>query len=110
MYGAVIEHLFRSKYRPGDRYVEFEREEIETAARALNLDVAKNLGDLVYSFKFRKSLPDAIRATAPKGEEWRVVNAGRSRYRFVLGSEFLVIPDRMLFEIKIPDATPGIIA
>ncbi len=110
MYGAVIEHLFRSKYKPGDRYVEFEREEIETAARALDLDVAKNLGDLVYSFKFRKSLPDAIRATAPKGEEWRVVNAGRSRYRFVLGSEFLVIPDRMLFEIKIPDATPGIIA
>lgn len=110
MYEAVIERLFFAGYKPGARSVDFERDEIIRAAGELELDAAKNLGDLVYSFKYRRPLPENIRATAPEGEEWRLVNVGRARYRFVLGNTFLVIPDKMLFEIKIPDATPGIIA
>jgi hypothetical protein len=110
MYGAVIEHLFFSRHASGKRSLEFDRSEIVTAAEQLDLDVAKNLGDLVYSFKYRRDLPDRIRATAPEGEEWRLVNAGRSRYRFVLGRAFRVEPDPMLIETKIPDATPGIIS
>jgi hypothetical protein len=110
MYGAVIEHLFFSRYSDEKRSLEFDRSEIVTAADELGLDVAKNLGDLIYSYKYRRDLPDRIRATAPADEEWRLVNAGRSRYRFVLGKTFRIEPDPFLTETKILDATPGIIA
>ncbi len=110
MYGAVIEHLFFAKYEQGKRSIEFDRTEIVMAASDLGLDVAKNLGDLVYSFKYRRELPDRVCATAPPEEEWRLVNAGRSRYKFMLGRAFRVEPDATLVETKVPDATPGIIA
>jgi hypothetical protein len=110
MYGAVIEHLFFSRHRRDVREIEFDRAEIATAASGLGLDVAKNLGDLVYSFKYRRDLPDRIRATAPEGEEWRLANAGRARYKFMLGKAFRVEPDPTLVETKVPDSTPGIIA
>lgn len=110
VYGAVIEYLFFAKHGGDNREIEFDRTEIATAASKLGLDVAKNLGDLVYSFKYRRDLPDRIRATAHEGEEWRLVNAGRARYKFILGKAFRVVPDPLLVETKVPDSTPGIIA
>ncbi len=110
MYAAVIERLFFSRYEAGKTSLEFDRTELDSTARELGLDVAKNLGDLVYSFKYRRPLPDAILATAPEGLEWRITNVGRARYRFVLGRAFRVEPDATLTETKVPDATPGIIA
>lgn len=110
MYAAVIERLFFSRYEVGKTALEFDRAEIDLAARQLGLDVAKNLGDLVYSFKYRRPLPGGILATAPDGLEWRIVNSGRARYKFLLGRQFRVEPDADLAETKVPDATPGIIA
>jgi len=110
MYVAVIERLFFSRYEVGKATLGFDRAEIDSMARELGLDVAKNLGDLVYSFKYRRPLPESILATAPAGREWRLTNSGRARYKFVLGSEFRVEPDTALAETKIPDATPAIIA
>lgn len=110
MYAAVIERLFFSRYEAGKTALEFDRTELDSTARELGLDVAKNLGDLVYSFKFRRPLPDSILETAPEGLEWRVTNVGRARYRFLLGREFRVEPDATLAETKVLDATPGIIA
>ncbi len=110
MYAAVIDRLFFSRYEAGKTELDFDRAEIDSTARELGLDVAKNLGDLVYSFKFRRDLPAAIRATAPEGLEWRLTNSGRARYKFILGPQFRVEPDATLAETKIPDATPGIIA
>ncbi|MHB8147564.1 MAG: endonuclease [Vulcanimicrobiaceae bacterium] len=106
----MIEQLFFAKYERDARLVEFDRTEIVTAASGLGLDVAKNLGDLVYTYKYRRDLPERIRATAPEGEEWRLVNAGRARYKFMLGKAFRVEPDFSLVETKVPDSTPGIIA
>lgn len=110
MYAAVIEKLFFSRYQIDKTSLDFDRTELISTARDLGLDVAKNLGDLVYSFKYRRPLPDAIIATAPDGLEWRITNSGRARYKFVLGSQFRVEPDPSLAETKVPDATPGIIA
>jgi hypothetical protein len=110
LYGAVIEWLFFEKYSPGIEYIEFERAEIQRAAEKLGIASAKNLGDLVYSFKYRRDLPDAIRETAPQGREWRVTTAGRARYRFLLAPAFRIEPDPSLVETKVPEATPGIIA
>ena len=110
MYGPVIEHLFLRRYEQGKRTIDFDRTEIISAASDLGVDVAKNVGDVVYSFKYRRPLPESIRTTAPEGEEWRLVNVGRARYRFMLGKTFRIEPDPALVETKIPDATPGIIA
>ena len=110
MYAAVIEKLFFSNYQAGMRAVEFRRGDIATTAAQLGLDVAKNLGDVIYSFKYRRELPETIRATAPAGEEWRLTSAGRARYKFTLGPAFRIQPDPLLAETKVPDATPGIIA
>ena len=82
------------------------------AAVALGLDRPDNLGDVIYSFKFRRELPAAIRDTAPKKMGWILEGAGSSRYRFRLvaqgGNVFK--PRADLAAIKIPDSTPEIIS
>lgn len=110
MYAAVIERLFFSRYEAGKTSLEFDRGELDSTARELGLDVAKNLGDPIYAFKYRRALPDSISCTAPNGPEWRLTNVGRSRYRFLLGRQFRVEPDTTLAETKVLDATPGTIA
>src|ERR1700736_3444829 len=68
----------------------------------------------VSSFKINTSIQLAsdfsIKKTAPKGLEWGLRKPGESRYRFVLGKEWLVVPDPHRSIIKVPDATPGVIA
>jgi hypothetical protein len=110
IYATVIERLFFRGYSPGVESVEFERADLAATAEQSGLNAAKNLGDLLYSFKYRWDLPDQIRQTAPEGREWRLVTAGRAGYRFMLGSAFRIIPDSAISPIEIFDAMPGIIA
>ncbi|MBM4017766.1 MAG: endonuclease [Planctomycetes bacterium] len=106
----LIERIFFAHYRPCDREVVFEREEIVEAARQLRLKLPKNLGDLIYSFRYRAALPERIRACAPRGLEWMIRPAGRARYRFVALPRVTIAPSPLAAETKVPDATPGIIA
>ncbi|MCL5110555.1 MAG: endonuclease [Chloroflexi bacterium] len=108
-YARIIERIFMEKHRPGLREVEFARDDIELAARQLGITLPKNLGDLIYSFRYRTSLPETVRNLAPTGEEWLIRPAGRARYRFVAAPLARLIPSPMLVEIKVPDATPGLI-
>jgi hypothetical protein len=71
--------------------------------------VPDNLGDVIYSFRYRTALPDDIVKTATAGKEWIIEPAGRSRYRFKLARVSRIIPNSDLLAIKIPDATPEII-
>ena len=57
-YRAIIETIFFDHYREGITAFEFERSEIEQAAIRLNVDVPDNLGDVVYTFRYRRALPD----------------------------------------------------
>ena len=109
-YSAIIEALFDAKFTPGQREVAFEREDIVTFATSLGIDLPKNLGDVVYSFRYRTQLPASILATAPDGEAWIIRSAGRSKYRFALVADVPLTPNPNLAVTKIPDATPGIIA
>ena len=109
-YAAIIEAIFHAKYRRGQREVEFEREDIVTFASKLDIKLPKNLGDLVYSFRYRTALPSSILAEAPAGETWIIRPAGRSRYCFVLVADRPLVPNPNLAVTKIPDSTPGIIA
>jgi hypothetical protein len=108
-YAQLIEDLFFKRYKNGDMQVEFIREDIEKTAELLGIKLPKNLGDVIYSFKFRTSLPETIKATAEKGKEWVIKNVGRSQYAFEQLLNSRILPDNMLIAIKIPDATPGIV-
>lgn len=76
----------------------------------MSIELPKNLGDLIYTFRYRADLPPGILNTAPQGETWIIRSAGRSKYRFVLVSNTPFTPNPNLAITKIPDATPGIIA
>ena len=108
-YVQIIEQLFEKHYRAGLREIHFEREEIEHLARKLNIELPKNLGDLVYTFRYRVELPASIKSRAPEGEHWVIKGVGRSRYCFALTKQSVILPNKMLAETKVPEATPGII-
>lgn len=108
-YQALIEIIFFTHYSEGEREFEFAREEIETTAIAQEIKLPKNLGDMLYSFRYRNPLPDAILATQPDGQEWVIEPAGRARYRFKLVTATRILPREDLIKITIPDSTPELI-
>jgi hypothetical protein len=109
-YARIIEEVFLSKHAPGATRVEFTRGDLEACARRLGVKLPKNLGDLVYSFRYRTPLPKAVRAEAPKGKRWIIRGAGPGRYCFVAATVARIRPNAALVETKIPDSTPGVIA
>jgi hypothetical protein len=109
-YEALIERVFTAKYDRQSSEVVFERDDIIEAAAALSIPVPRNLGDVVYSFRYRTSLPPAISGTAQPNKVWIIRPAGRGRYRFVQVEDRPLVPREMLAETKIPNATPGIVA
>ena len=69
----------------------------------------KNVGDIIYTFRYRKPFPKAITATARAEHEWIIRPCGIGRYRFALVRAWTLSPNSLLAETKIPDATPGVI-
>jgi hypothetical protein len=108
-YSQIIEQIFFSHYQVGLQSIPFERSEIELVAAHLNIDLPKNLGDIIYSFRYRVSLPESITATAPVGQTWIIRSQGRSRYAFELVRDQPIVPNERLSITKIPDATPGLV-
>jgi hypothetical protein len=109
-YEVLTLTIFRNHHRKGVDDFEFERSELETVAGKLDVDLPKNLGDLIYSFRYRRGLPEEIIATETAGREWVIEPAGRAKYRFRLAKVSRIIPRKDLLAIKIPDATPEIIS
>ena len=109
-YSQIIEDIFFRYFNDGDSVVRFERRDIVHSAERLSIDLPKNLGDVVYSFRHRIPLPDAISARAPAGQSWVIVGKGQAKYAFELKQVSKIQPDRMLPITKVPDATPGIVA
>lgn len=109
-YERLIEKVFFDGWRRGIREFEFAREELETAAAELGIKLPKNLGDVIYNQRYRSELPDKIRKTAKEGHHWIIVGAGRARYRFCQTVLNRIVPRTDLVAIKVPDATPEIIA
>lgn len=109
-YAAIIEHIFKSRFRPGMTQVEFAREELVSVANQLGIPLPKNLGDIVYTFRYRAELPEVIRKAASPGSAWIIRAAGSAKYRFVQIVNAPIVPNPNLAVTKVPDATPGIIA
>lgn len=108
-YCAIIERIFFLRYTEGTTTFEFLRQEIKDAAADLNIGLPDNLGDVIYSFRFRTELPESVLKTQPAGMEWVIELAGRSRYRFNLVKINRILPRQDLVKIDIPDATPELI-
>ena len=109
-YDDIISGIFFDRYEAGATSVRFERNDLATKAHQLEIAIPKNLGDIIYTYKYRKRLPQEIINTAPESFYWRIKNVGTAQYEFVLtqGSGFVEI-DTMLATIKIPDGTPSIV-
>ena len=108
-YEKIIEWIFNKQYQQGKVRLPFGREELVRASEALGIERIKNLGDIPYSFRFRRDLPESIRSTAPSGAEWVIVGVGRGKYEFRLAAPGKVQPNPHIRPIKIPDATPEIV-
>lgn len=108
-YAQIITEIFRRHFQAGMTRVPFEREALRRIADELGIPVPKNLGDVLYSFKYRAIMPSIITETAPEGYTWTIKNEGQALYAFVLIRDTPFTPNPNLIAIKIPDATPGII-
>lgn len=108
-YSRLLEAIFNRYYQEGMEEITFERVEINQVADELGIKLPKNLGDILYSFRYRIRLPPDIVAKAPEGYEWIIRPAGRAKYKFVVVRQSVIIPSSILVETKIPDATPGVI-
>ena len=109
-YAVLMEKIFFDHWHEGATEFEFERSEIADAAARLNIEAPKNLGDLIYTFRYRSALPKSILATQPEGLTWLILGAGEARYRYRLSRMSHVQPSNGLLVRKIPNATPEIIS
>lgn len=108
-YAQIIKAVFFSKYTPRCSSVDFSRDDIERQAALLNLPRPRNLGDVVYSFRYRANLPEEIVATAPEGYSWVIIGTGDAQYKFVLSSNTNILPNPALQAVLVPDNTPEIV-
>lgn len=108
-YEQVIESVFHKKYQRGDVRVRFTRDELVEAHDSLGLPRTKNIGDIPYSFRFRRELPSSIKSTAPQDSEWIIVGTGIAEYQFRLSRPGKIVPTSHYYPIKVPDATPEIV-
>ena len=108
-YRTIIVDIFE-RYYNGDDEFEFDRVEIAEAARRCNIEPPKNLGDVIYLYRYRRPLPQPILDTQPPDRQWLILGAGDARYRFRLSKLTHIVPTRGLLVRKIPDATPEIIS
>lgn len=68
LYSSLIEAIFFKYYHEGDEVVSFAREDIIETASRLDLKLPKNLGDVIYSFRYRKDFPKKIIEKAREGK------------------------------------------
>jgi len=109
VYNAIIEDIFFKYFKGSENYIEWERQEIIDSAVKLNLPIPKNLGDLIYTFRFRQPFPPKILETQPSKREWVLELNGRAKYKFSLKKINRIVPREDLVVVDIPDATPELI-
>lgn len=106
----ILEMIFAERYRPGMQEVTFTRDDLISAATKLGAARPKNVGDVVYSRRYRAPLPDSIQQTAPSGREWAIFPGGKALYTFRTVPFNFIEPRKGLRTIRLPDATPGVIS
>jgi hypothetical protein len=108
-YATIISEIFRKHYRGSGKEFTFERDEIASTGKMHGVGVPRNLGDVIYTYRHRRPLPNDILETQPEGMHWLILGAGDAIYRFRLSRVAHIVPTAGLLVRKIPDATPEII-
>lgn len=108
-YDQLIEKVFFKNFKKGNAKVSFDRSEFENIAKKLKIKLPKNLGDIIYSYRYRSKLPRKILAELKSGQEWIIRSKGRGKYEFAISQVHQIIPNTQLARIKILDSTPEII-
>lgn len=106
----IIERIFSERYRSGSQEVSFTRDDIISTALALGAARPKNVGDIVYSLRYRVPLPESIRRVAPPGREWAIFPGGSAVYTLRIVPFNLIEPRQGLQTVRLPDSTPGVIS
>ncbi|MXX64128.1 MAG: hypothetical protein F4Z36_03485 [Acidimicrobiia bacterium] len=106
----IIGKIFADRFRPGDQEVVFKRDDLIKAAEELGEARPKNLGDIIYSLRYRTALPENVQKAAPPNREWAIFPGGSAIY-ILRPVPFNLIEPRMgMRTIRLPDSTPGVIA
>jgi hypothetical protein len=108
-YDQLIERVFFNNYTEGASEVRFEREEFIAIAEELGMKLPKNLGDIIYSYRYRNTLPPRIRELLGPDQEWLIRSEGRAKYVFAKSSFHAIAPNPRLSRIKVLDSTPEMI-
>ena len=107
-YSKLIEYIFLENYRKEAQEVNFRREDLVSAAKELGIELTQE-----WRCHLQLPLPDGITGinsgACPEGLEWVIRSVGQAKYKFSLTAMPHIVPNSLLAEIKIPDATPGII-
>lgn len=110
-YSQLLAWVFKKHHHDGDTQVVWRRDELPTAAAELGIDLPKNLGDVIYSLRYRAPFPKVMTDVAPEGMEWIIRTLRRAVYSFdLIPAQVRIRPNPALTVTKIPDATPEIIA
>lgn len=108
-YDSIIADVFSAKWTRGAKRFEFPRDDLAVAAKRTGVKAPKNLGDVIYTYRFRRPFPPAILNTAPTGKMWIVTGKGDALYEFRLITKPNLSPDMGWAVSKIHDATPEIV-
>ena len=106
----IVAKIFADRFRPNMKEVAFHRDDLIAAAETLGLERPKNLGDIIYSLRYRLRLPDSVHKAAPTGQEWAIFPGGNAIYVLRAVPLNLIEPRAGLRVIRLPDSTPGVIA
>jgi hypothetical protein len=104
-YDKVIVKLFGKVYRENLDRIEFTKEQLVDVCAEVGIPI-KNVPDILYTYRSRRSLPDAIAETG----NWIFQGLGKGKYAFLKlkRSPHIDIP-KDLEVIRIPDSTPEIV-
>lgn len=109
-YVQIMRRLFEKKGAAKVDEFEWARDDLSAIASELGVKVPSNIGDNIYAIRHgREELPEAVRALAGK-KHWLLLPHGRGKYKFVKARHFVVEYDKFKQPIKVPDATPQIVA
>lgn len=110
-YTQLIERLFFDNYSAGAHSAPFTRAEMPTLATELGIKLPNNIGDVLYSFRYRAELPQTLLDKQPPGLVWVIfpTTIRPAAYRFAAVPFATITPTQGLTVTKVPDATPGMI-
>lgn len=100
-YSDTITEIFSTYYSPGITEFTFRRDEI-----SLNV---KNLGDVIYTYRYRSPFPKQILDTEPAGLNWIIKPSGDASYTFKLAKGCRITPDFSLPANTISDLSSDLV-